>query len=128
MFALLCAVPVLLSAGKVRTIYPLHDRDALSSLLDQWVRGMTPRQPLDAVAQYFGTRVALYFAWLGHYTTALLFPALVGLFFWVLLPTRVRLLSLPPPTHETKNIESENLLLFNLRLPSPRFSAGLKCF
>lgn len=25
----------------------------------------------------------MYFAWLGHYTTALSIPAVVGIFFWV---------------------------------------------
>ena len=37
----------------------------------------------DKVCEYFGVKIALYFAYLGHYTTFLLWPALLGLFFWV---------------------------------------------
>ena len=36
-------------------------------------------QPLDAVRDYFGVKVALYFAWLGFYTNLLIFPSIVGL-------------------------------------------------
>ena len=82
-------VPVLLAAGKIATIFPLHDREALAVLHGSWVRGFTHRQPLDSVAEYFGIKIALYFAWLGHYTTALLFPAIVGLFCWLLIPSKV---------------------------------------
>ena len=35
-------------------------------------------QPLDAVRDYFGVKVALYFAWLGFYTNMLIFPSVVG--------------------------------------------------
>jgi hypothetical protein len=37
-------------------------------------------QPLDAIKEYFGVRVALYFAWLGLYNSMLLVASLVGLF------------------------------------------------
>jgi hypothetical protein len=38
---------------------------------------------LGAICEYFGVKIAMYFAWLGHYTTALSIPAIVGIFFWV---------------------------------------------
>lgn len=39
---------------------------------------------LDRVCDYFGVKIALYFAYLGHYTKALLCPAFLGLLFWLL--------------------------------------------
>ena len=35
-------------------------------------------QPLDDVRDYFGVKVALYFAWLGFYTNLLIVPSFVG--------------------------------------------------
>ena len=35
-------------------------------------------QPLDAIRDYFGVKVALYFAWLGFYTNLLIVPSIVG--------------------------------------------------
>lgn len=32
----------------------------------------------DEIAEYFGVKIALYFAWLGHYTYALGIPAIFG--------------------------------------------------
>ncbi|KAM3185136.1 hypothetical protein ACTXT7_006979 [Hymenolepis weldensis] len=80
-------MPVLLAKGKIASIFPLHDREALMDLQQSWVRGFTHRQPLDAVAEYFGVKIALYFAWLGHYTTSLLAPAIFGLFAWFFVST-----------------------------------------
>jgi hypothetical protein len=37
---------------------------------------------LDDIASYFGVKVALYFAWLGHYTCALCVPAVLGTILW----------------------------------------------
>lgn len=36
-------------------------------------------QPLDYIKEYFGIKIALYFAWLGFYTHMLLPAAVVGL-------------------------------------------------
>ena len=35
-------------------------------------------QPLDAVRDYYGVKIALYFAWLGFYTNLLIPPSIVG--------------------------------------------------
>ena len=35
-------------------------------------------QPIDEIRDYFGDETALYFAWLGEYTQALLWPAAYG--------------------------------------------------
>lgn len=39
----------------------------------------------DDIAEYFGVKVALYFAWLGHYTCALGVPAVFGTILWLAL-------------------------------------------
>ncbi|EDO27171.1 predicted protein, partial [Nematostella vectensis] len=36
-------------------------------------------QPLDAIKNYFGSRIAMYFAWLGTYTMMLISASIVGL-------------------------------------------------
>jgi len=38
---------------------------------------------LDLISDYFGVKIAFYFCWLGHYTTALVVPAVIGLLVWV---------------------------------------------
>lgn len=50
-------------------------------LFQEWAvfRKILNFQPLDAVRDYFGVKVALYFAWLGFYTNLLIFPSIVGL-------------------------------------------------
>ena len=35
-------------------------------------------QPLANIREYFGEKIALYFAWIGFYTVYLLFPAVLG--------------------------------------------------
>jgi len=37
------------------------------------------RQPLADIRRYYGEKIAMYFAWLGMYTTWLVVPAVVGL-------------------------------------------------
>lgn len=37
----------------------------------------------DEICEYFGVKIAMYFAWLGHYTQSLTVPAVVGFIFWV---------------------------------------------
>ena len=37
----------------------------------------------DDICDYFGIKIAFYFSWLGHYTTALCIPAAVGFLVWV---------------------------------------------
>ena len=51
-----------------------------SLLFHEWAafRKMFKLQPLDAVRDYFGVKIALYFAWLGFYTTLLIPPSIVG--------------------------------------------------
>jgi hypothetical protein len=45
-------------------------------------------QPLSDIREYFGEKVALYFAWLGYYTIYLLFPAILGCLMLILYAVR----------------------------------------
>ena len=39
------------------------------------------------MCDYFGVKIAMYFAYLGHYTAALLWPAFLGTVLWLLSGT-----------------------------------------
>ena len=49
-------------------------------LFTQWasIRKSLKFQPLDAVKEYFGVKIGLYFAWLGFYTNMLIPAAALG--------------------------------------------------
>lgn len=55
---------------------------AVQLLYLEWGRAARclKRQPLWLVRKYFGDKIAMYFAWLGFYTKALILPSCVGLF------------------------------------------------
>lgn len=87
-----------LAARYVVQMYPLHKQD-LALLQTRWVTFWRPlllsnernsdfrtgrvlrnllQQPLDDVAQYYGERVAFYFAWMELYTQWLVVPSVAG--------------------------------------------------
>ena len=70
-----------LARGAILGFYPLHSNHEKRALQARWtVRWSLPnQQPFGSIKDYFGEKVALYFAWLGHYTTWLIFAALAGL-------------------------------------------------
>ncbi|KAL3671142.1 hypothetical protein V7S43_004323 [Phytophthora oleae] len=60
--------------------FPLHEPEELEKLQSKWFswRFAPWQQPLWDIKDYFGEKVGLYFAWLGHYTTWLIAPAIIG--------------------------------------------------
>lgn len=85
----------MVSSGAYDAAYPLHEGDYTSEhslltygkennrhlLYETWARpGVWYKfQPLDHIRQYFGEKIAIYFAWLGFYTGMLVPSAIVGL-------------------------------------------------
>ncbi|KAJ8257710.1 hypothetical protein GJAV_G00188860 [Gymnothorax javanicus] len=89
----------LLNEGVFMAAFPLHEGpfeipnneippDQLNQrqvLFHYWARWSTwyKYQPLDHIREYFGEKIAIYFAWLGFYTAWLLPAAVVGTFVFV---------------------------------------------
>ncbi|TMW59472.1 hypothetical protein Poli38472_004541 [Pythium oligandrum] len=65
--------------------FPLHEPEELALLKRDWMKwAVGPwSQPLTAIKDYFGEKVGLYFAWLGHYTTWLIAPSIVGMLLFI---------------------------------------------
>ncbi|KAK6303538.1 hypothetical protein J4Q44_G00259920 [Coregonus suidteri] len=89
----------LLNEGAYTAAFPLHEGpfelpayevcpDELNQrqvLFQYWARWSTwyKYQPLDHIREYFGEKIAFYFAWLGFYTAWLLPASVVGTFVFV---------------------------------------------
>ncbi|XP_029379586.1 anoctamin-9 [Echeneis naucrates] len=59
----------------------LHEKKKQRELKETWARwtACLQGQPITAVRNYFGEKVALYYLWLGWYTYLLIPPALIGI-------------------------------------------------
>uniref|UniRef100_A0A8K9X0L6 Anoctamin n=1 Tax=Oncorhynchus mykiss TaxID=8022 RepID=A0A8K9X0L6_ONCMY len=77
-------IPELSGRGVIQQVFPLHEQRILSQLMKSWVQAVCEKQPLDDIRDYFGVKIAMYFAWLGFYTTSMLYPAVIGFVLWVL--------------------------------------------
>uniref|UniRef100_A0A8C5HUU5 Anoctamin n=1 Tax=Gouania willdenowi TaxID=441366 RepID=A0A8C5HUU5_GOUWI len=77
-------IPELSARGVIQQVFPLHEERILSQLMKSWVQAVCEKQPLDDICDYFGVKIAMYFAWLGFYTTSMLFPAVIGFVLWML--------------------------------------------
>jgi hypothetical protein len=75
----------LIKTKSMITFFPLHDAVELRELEEKWLRMFQPpwKQHVDAVRDYFGEKIAMYFLWLGHYTTWLIPAAFVGFIAWI---------------------------------------------
>ena len=51
--------------------FPLHDRERLEALKAAMFAARPWALPLDELREYFGEKIALYFAWVGYLTTCL---------------------------------------------------------
>ncbi|XP_010690081.2 anoctamin-like protein At1g73020 [Beta vulgaris subsp. vulgaris] len=67
--------------GILKEVFPLHDEQKKKEMVSSWAFNIwdVTRQPIDDIYLYFGTKIAIYFAFLGMYTQWLLFPAVLGI-------------------------------------------------
>ncbi|KAM1412437.1 hypothetical protein EV2_025628 [Malus domestica] len=81
----------------VKEVFPLHDEIIRKKLLHSWALHWWDftNQPIDEIYSYFGTKIAIYFAFLGMYTRWLLFPAAFGLIMHMFDFGSLQLLVLP---------------------------------
>ncbi|CAF3540051.1 unnamed protein product [Rotaria sp. Silwood1] len=98
-------IEVLLEEGVYEAAYPLHDQlirkqDAgepeawndRMKLYHRWAKfsNIFRIQPIHAIRNYYGERLAFYFAWLGWYNSLLIIPSILGIFvlLWGLLSVK----------------------------------------
>ncbi|XP_044479470.1 anoctamin-like protein At1g73020 isoform X2 [Mangifera indica] len=69
------------SEGIIKQVFPLHDETKRRKLLRSWALNWwdLTEQPIDEIYSYYGTKIAIYFAFLGKYTRWMFFPAAFGL-------------------------------------------------
>ncbi|OQS02860.1 hypothetical protein THRCLA_04808 [Thraustotheca clavata] len=62
------------------TAFALHDFEERDRLNEKWINWSSPpwKQPYNDIKDYYGEKIGLYFVWLGHYTTWLIAPSIVG--------------------------------------------------
>uniref|UniRef100_A0A8C5VE39 Anoctamin n=1 Tax=Microcebus murinus TaxID=30608 RepID=A0A8C5VE39_MICMU len=71
-------LPELVARGIIQQVFPVHEQRILNRLMKSWVQAVCENQPLDDICDYFGVKIAMYFAWLGFYTSAMVYPAVFG--------------------------------------------------
>ncbi|XP_062856918.1 anoctamin-10 isoform X2 [Trichomycterus rosablanca] len=82
----------LLKTGLIQDVFPLCDQKKLNALSQDWYsQKRLWGQPLDSIHSYFGGSIAFYFSFLDFYTSALIPPAILGVFITFFLP------GAPPP-------------------------------
>ncbi|XP_055956117.1 anoctamin-8 isoform X2 [Patella vulgata] len=77
-------VPLLESKKIISRVFPLHCSEDLSYLNKSWVQAFFKPQPLGPICEYFGVKIAMYFAYLGHYTISLVVPTILGMLLWII--------------------------------------------
>ncbi|CAK4765676.1 unnamed protein product [Aphanomyces euteiches] len=63
------------------TSFALHNEVEQEALTSKWINwsSLPWQQPYSDIKDYYGEKVGLYFVWLGHYTTWLIGPSVVGI-------------------------------------------------
>ena len=68
--------------GHVVKFFPLHDEESLEKLRKEWTPNLLTcrsKQPMNDVKDYFGVKIAFYFAFIEYYNYLIIYPAVLGL-------------------------------------------------
>jgi len=68
---------------QIKGFFRMHHEPTRKKLQNQWVWKWKDKQPIEQIREYFGEKIALYFVFLGYYTTMLWIPALCGCMLFV---------------------------------------------
>ncbi|KAH9504894.1 Anoctamin-10 [Bulinus truncatus] len=73
-----------LSRQIITNLFPLHEEEKLKLISRNWytLKNYFKPQPIDAIQEYFGVKIGLYFSFLGMYTMSLIPPALIGIVYF----------------------------------------------
>eukprot|EP00741_Cyanophora_paradoxa_P021732 tig00000241_g20975.t1 len=69
----------MLQKGELLGVFPLHEKRSQQWLIQNWALAFFKPQPLDKVEEYFGARIAMYFAFLGAYCKWLTYVTVLGI-------------------------------------------------
>jgi len=77
----------LISSNKIDACFPLTSSKELENVLSKIIDyKVSPfHLPINPILHYFGEKIALYFAFLGYYTSFLVVSGLIGLIFWIIV-------------------------------------------
>ncbi|CAG9330895.1 unnamed protein product [Blepharisma stoltei] len=92
----------------------IHNEEQLAFLRSNWgsFSMFWKPQPLQKVKNYFGEKIAMYFAWLGYYVAWLIAPAIIGLVTFIIQLIMDNL----DDKDQKMNLAEISLLIFSLSL------------